>query len=160
MCCITEYAHIHKISEEMSILHPVHSGRLEGWKTPCLCLRPCCHPCWPTGRPCVYLASQTNEEKKKQARPGHSINKGPRSWERQHSLSKKNNRRAYPEWPEKTNTADENAAASERLISSQMQLFPLVPLSAVSSSHTDFSPPHWPSVCSKFSWNSYARKKS
>lgn len=96
---------------------------------------------------------------KKQARPGQSINKGLRSWERRQSLSKENNRRADPERPEKTNTADENAAASERLISGQMQLFPLVPLSAVSFSHTDFSPPCWPSVCSKFSWNSYACKR-
>lgn len=161
MRCIAEHAHTphtHKTSEGTSILHPVHFGRPERWKTPRLSLEPRCHPCWPRGRPCVYLASWT-KEKKKQARPGHSINKGPRSWERRQSLSKENNRRADPEWPEKTNTADENAAASERLISGQMQLFPLVPLSAVSSSLTDFSPPHWPSVCSKFSWNSYARQK-
>lgn len=127
--------HACEISEGMSILHPVRFapfGGLERWKTPRLSLRPRCHPRWPRGRPRLYLASQLRE-KKKQARPGHSINKGPRSWERRQSLSKENNRRADPERPEKTNTADENAAASERLISGQMQLFPLAPLSAVSS---------------------------
>lgn len=112
-----------------------------------------------TEREAVLIFSLSAQREKKQARPGHSINKGPRSWERRLSLSKENNRRADPERPEKTNTADENAAASERLISGQMQLFPLAPLSAVSSSHTDFSPPHWPSVCSEFSWNSCACKK-